>query len=307
MRGRSYLLLLASAYLAVSLVAGAFVVDRALHRPRNPLTEADHARADSLATSLDARLETASLAADDGATLQGWLLTARQPNGHTVILLHGITSNRASLLPLARPLVEQGYRALALDGRGHGSSGGDLVAFGALEAGDMRRWIEWLRRRDPPGCVFLFGGSLGAAVALQSADTPGLCGVIAQSGFASMREIAIDRIGQQLHTGTWAGRSVFRPGLELGFLYARIRYGLDLGAASALASVARPGVPVLVIHGAQDPNTPVRHARLLEQANPGRVSLWIVPGGAHDGLGAAGPEYDTRILEFLGRARGVGR
>ncbi|MFA5909591.1 MAG: alpha/beta fold hydrolase [Vicinamibacterales bacterium] len=300
------LLSLIAACLAVAVGAGACLVDRAIHRPRTALTADNHARAADLATSLGAVLETVSVTAGDGATLQGWLFTPGNSNGDTVMLLHGITSNRAGMLPRARALLERGYRALALDGRGHGDSGGDLVTFGALESGDMRGWIAWVRQRATNGCVFLLGDSLGAAVALQSADAPGVCGVIAQSAFANMREIAFDRVGQQLRTGAWVGRSVLRPGIEAGLLYARVRYGVDLGAASALAAVSRPGAPVLVIHGELDDNAPARHARMLGQANPSRVTTWIVPGGAHGGFGAGEPDYDTRLFEFLARTRKTG-
>ncbi|MEO8682010.1 MAG: alpha/beta fold hydrolase [Vicinamibacterales bacterium] len=294
-------MLLAAVCACVAAAGAAMIVDRALHRPRRALTGAERTQAAHLAASLDAQLDTVSLAAGDGVPLQGWLFTPGHPNGTTVVLLHGITSNRADLLPMARLVVAEGYRALALDGRGHGDSGGELVTFGALEAGDTRQWVQWIGRRDPTGCVFVFGGSLGAAVALQAADAPGVCGVIAQSGFASLREIAFDRIGQQLHTGPWLGRSVLRPGVEVGFLYARVRYGLDLGGAAATTAVARPGPPILVIHGENDDNAPVRHAHLLQQANPARVSLWIVPGGAHEGIGGA--ERDARVLAFLAQRR----
>ena len=91
-----------------------------------------------------------------------------------------------------------------------------------------------------------------------------------------------------------------RPGVELAFLYARVRYGVDLAGASAVASVSRAGVPVLVIHGLSDDNTPVRHARMLHAANPSRVSLWLVPGGAHESAGRSAPEeYAARIMGFL--------
>jgi hypothetical protein len=96
------LLVLITAYLIASLFAGACLVDRALHRPRTSLAASDHARASGLATSLGAVLETVSVTAGDGAALQGWLFTPHHPNGDTVILLHGITSNRGSVLPRAR-------------------------------------------------------------------------------------------------------------------------------------------------------------------------------------------------------------
>lgn len=298
------LVILAVIYIGLCVFGGAFLVERALRRPRHLITTADRARADDLARTLGARLETASIAAGDGATLRGWLFTPARPNSDSVLLLHGITSNRAAMLAPVRMFVEHGYRSLAVDARAHGESGGELGTFGVREADDLRRWIAWMRNGARDACVYEFGQSLGAALALQAADAPGLCAVVAESGFASLREMAFDRIGQQLHTGSWAGRTLLRPGVELGFLYARIRYGLDLTSAAPVKSVARPGVPILLIHGLEDDNTPARHAQMIHAANPQRVSMWLVPGGSHAATRRAAPaEYPARVIGFLAMHR----
>jgi fermentation-respiration switch protein FrsA (DUF1100 family) len=161
-------------------------------------------------------------------------------------------------------------------------------------------------RGNDGSCVYTFGQSLGAAHALGASDAPGLCGVIAQSGFASLREITFDRIGQQAYTGHWLGRTLFRPGVEFAFLYARARYGIDFGAASAAAAVARPGAPILLIHGVADDNVPVRHAEIIRLANPDRVTEWLMPGAGHGNPAETGAsEYGQRVAGFLAAHRRV--
>ena len=244
------------------------------------------------------------MSADDGAALRGWLFTPSRPNTHSVLLLHGITSNRATMTGTARQFVEAGYRTLAVDVRAHGDSDGEFGITGQREAEDVRRWIAWLRNGPSPGCVYAFGSSLGAGLAVQAADAPGLCAVVAVSVFASLRETAFDRIGERLHTGPWAGRTLLRPGVEFGFVYVRFRYGLDLSAASAADAAAGPGAPILLIHGTDDDNTPVRHAQSIHGKNPARVSLWLVPGATHQNVGqVAGSAYYLRILDFLANHR----
>ena len=292
----------AGLYLALSLIFGAVFVDRALHRPRRAVSAADRARAEALARAVDARLDDASVAAGDGAILHGDLFTPARFGGHSVVLLHGIVSNRASMLPTARLFLEHGYRVLAVDARAHGESGGTLVTFGALERDDLARWIASVRGL-PGSCVYLFGGSQGGSYALQASDAPGVCAVVSVSADASLREIAFDRIGERLHTGPWIGRSLLRPGVELGFLYARMRYGVKLSDASALASVIGAGAPILAIHGTDDAITPVRHARLIAAANPARVSLWLVRGGSHAPGGAEPVEFPRRMLAFFDEHR----
>jgi alpha-beta hydrolase superfamily lysophospholipase len=285
-----------AACIVLLVAACVFLADRALHRPTQRLTAADRAAA----REVGATLETLTIAAADGVLLQGWLFIPRRQNGHAVVLLHGIASIRAAMLPSVRLFLEHGYRALATDVRAHGDSGGGFGTFGALEAGDLRLWIARIASNVADGCVYAFGQSLGAAIALQASDAPGLCAVVAESGFASVREIAFDRVGQQLRTGPWAGRIALRPGIELGLLYARLRFGVNLAAASAVRAVAQPGVPILLVHGLQDDNTPVRHAEMIAAANRSRVSLWVIPGGGHQSLRhTAGADYATRVLSFL--------
>ena len=94
--------------------------------------------------------------------------------------------------------------------------------------------------------------------------------------------------------------------MELAFLYGRVRYGIDLGAASAANAVARDGAPILLIHGTDDENTPPRHAEMIRAANPGRVSMWLVPGATHSGPAkSAAIEYRVRIMNFLAVHRSV--
>ena len=291
-------------YLGLAVVGGAVFTERVIHRAtRNPITVNDRAAAADLAGTLGASLESVSVSGDDGAALRGWLFTPVRRNTHSVLLLHGITSNRAAMIGAARLFLEAGYRTLAVDLRAHGDSDGEYGVSGPREADDARRWIAWLRNGSQ-GCVYAFGSSLGAGIAVQAADAPGLCAVVAVSVFASLRETVFDRIGDRLHTSSWAGRTLLRPAVEFGLAYAHIRYGLDLAAASAADAAAGSGAPILLIHGTDDDNTPVRHAESIQRANPARVSLWLVPGATHDNVGlGGGSNYSKRILEFFATHR----
>src|SRR5262245_37380405 len=176
------LAILAAAYLGLSMTGGAVFADRVVNRAtRNPITAADRAAAADLAGTLGASLESVSVSGGDGDALRGWLFTPSRPNTHTVLLLHGLTSNRAAMTGAARLLLEAGYRTLAVDLRAHGDSDGELGVSGTQEAEDVRRWIAWLRNGASPGCVYAFGSSLGAGIAVQAADAPGLCAVVAVS------------------------------------------------------------------------------------------------------------------------------
>jgi len=66
--------------------------------------------------------------------------------------------------------------------------------------------------------------------------------------------------------------------IQLGFLYARLRYGLNLHHASPWEALYNSRVPVLLIHGTADTNIPDPHSRALHTRNPASTELWEVEG-----------------------------
>lgn len=141
---------------------------------------------------------------------------------------------------------------------------------------------------------------MGASQLLQSLGT-GLpfCAVAVESPFATFREIAYDRMGQPFHLGPWLGRTFLWPVVEVGFLRARFKYGLDMWQVSSENAVSETTVPVLLIHGQIDRNIPVRHSRLIQAKNPA-TELWVVPGADHCGAISVAPaEFQRRLLSFF--------
>lgn len=129
---------------------------------------------------------------------------------------------------------------------------------------------------------------MGAAQLLQAiASKPGFCAVAAESPFAGFREISY-RVGEVFHAGSWVGRFLLRPMVEVALSYANWRYGLDLQKISPEDSVAKSPVPVLLIHGVMDRNIPLRHSRRIQARNP-HIVLWEVPNAGHCGLSAPIP------------------
>lgn len=192
------------------------------------------------------------------------------------------------------------------DARAHGASGGDLAAYGLLESDDIHRWFDWLEQKEHPDCIFGFAESMGAAQLLRSLRSePHFCAVAAESSFSSLREIAYDRVGQFFHTGRWLGRTVLRPVVEVAFAYASWKYKLDLGQASPESAVAVTRVPVLLIHGRDDGNIPVRHSRRIAARNP-TVALWEVPDADHCGAISAAPhEFGQKLIGWFGNHSSV--
>jgi fermentation-respiration switch protein FrsA (DUF1100 family) len=172
------------------------------------------------------------------------------------------------------------------------------------EAGDVRRWFDWIEQSEAPRCIDGLGESMGAAQLLQSLRAaPGFCAVAAESSFASFREASYDRMGEKMNAGAWAGRTLLRPAVEAGLLYARWRYGVDLEQASPENSVAASLVPVLLIHGRKDANLPPRHSEMIQARSSSRVPavvLWEPAEAEHCGAAGAEPEeFERRVIGWF--------
>lgn len=141
---------------------------------------------------------------------------------------------------------------------------------------------------------------MGAAQILESLSNEGrFCAVIAESPFASFRQVAYARFGRPFQTGPWLGKTFFWPTVEAGFLFVRWRFGLSMDDASPEDAVRKTHVPVLLIHGLSDRNIPPFHSFEIQSQNPSRVTLWPVPGAVHCGAHAVAPEeFERRVLNW---------
>jgi len=142
---------------------------------------------------------------------------------------------------------------------------------------------------------------MGAAILLEALpNEPRFCAAVAESPFASLREVAYDRLGQKFGSGDWMGRTLFRPLISEAFLDARLHYHLNLEKASPAKAVAMTRVPVLLIHGAEDFNIPVRHCQAIYKNRSGAMELWQVPGAGHTGAYRQAPEeFERRVVGWF--------
>ncbi len=278
---------------AVSLFAAWMLVQVAVHPGRRPLDQ-------TVSQQLGVPVENVSITAADGAILRAWFAQPERPNGAAVILLHGVADNREGVAGFGAMFLRQGFAVLLPDSRAHGESGGALPTYGVLERNDVRQWAAWLRPHDP-GCEYLFGESMGAAIAIQaSAVTPGICAIAVESAFASFREIANDRIDQIARQRTWFADTAGALPREEALLYIRLRYREDLADASPLIAIQKSHVPTLLICGTADENIPMRHSLELYRAGRSHSELWIVEGADHTAAVSVNPaEFERRVVGWF--------
>jgi len=294
MRTRTLVFGLSCVYLACCFIIAAVLGEFALHPARVPISDCRASKA--IFGRLGSALENVSITSSDGMQLQGWFARPARANGDAVILCHGIGDNRQGMMGFVELFLRHGYSVLLPDSRGQGASGG-IPTYGLKETGDIRQWFGWLRSYEKPHCIYGMGESMGAAILLQSVREVPFCAVVAESPFASFREIAYIRVGQFFNTGRWLGRIALRPAVECAFIYCRLRYGVWLSSISPEMSVVGNRVPILLIHGLSDTNIPVQQSESIFKSCPGYISFWKVPGSGHCGAVSANPtEFKNRVL-----------
>jgi pimeloyl-ACP methyl ester carboxylesterase len=189
-----------------------------------------------------------------------------------VVYLHGVGDNRGSGLGIADRFVPRGFDVIAYDSRAHGDSTGDACTYGYFEKRDLGRVLDRIEHRP----ILVMGTSLGAAVALQTAaDDHRIDAIVAVATFSDLRTAVRERAPFFASQGN----------LEGLFQIARKEAALDVDAVSPHAAAPRIRAPVLLIHGAEDRETPPDHSRRVHEALRSPKRLLIVPkAGHHDCL-----------------------
>jgi len=218
---------------------------------------------------------------------------AAPPHG-TVLVLHGVVSSGRAMLPHARRLAQQGYRAVLVDLRGHGKSDGQYLTYGVRESDDLMRVIDALEsRRLTAGRLGVLGVSYGATTAIHLAGKDSrIDSVVAVAPFSTMRDVVPD-FGRTVLPGV--GSLVSDQALDAGVDEAGRQGDFDPNLADACAAIQKTQARVLVIHGEEDWMVPTYHGKRLHEAAPDHSQLVLLPWTGHlaawlDPFGQVGEE-----------------
>jgi uncharacterized protein len=235
------------------------------------------------ATPADAGMpyEELRLRAADGVALQAWFVPVEGAAG-TILFFHGNGGNLSHRLDSLRMLHELGWSVLILSYRGYGASEGSPDEAGTYRDAEAA-WRYLVEERGvAPGGIVLFGRSLGGAVAAWLAERERPAGVILESTFTSVPDMAGEIYG-------------FVPRFLLRRL-SRIRY-------PTIERVGAIQAPVLVVHSRQDEIIPFHHGRMLWEAASEPKRFVEIAGGHNEGFLISGTRYREAIRDFLEEVR----
>jgi uncharacterized protein len=222
----------------------------------------------------------------DAPILYGWWLQGADAHARAVLYLHGNDLNIGGNIDHVTALHRIGFSVLAVDYRGYGKSEGAFPSESQVYDDAEASWDYLIGHRHvDPGRAFIYGHSLGGAVAIELAlRRPEAAGVIVESGFTSMSDVA--KIEYWMFPVNWLLNQRF----------------------DALAKVAMLRVPVLFIHGTADREVPYEMSERLFAAASGSKLMMLIPGGGHENNAAVGGAlYTQAVREFVeGHERGRG-
>ncbi len=213
------------------------------------------------------------------ARLHGlWQPATHDPARSPVLLfLHGARWNVSGSAPRILRMQELGFSVLAVDYRGFGKSdAGPPSEAQAYE--DARAAWDWLARQHPSQRRFIFGHSLGGAIAIELArEVDDESGTIVEGTFTSIPDVVST--------------------MKFGWLPLR---PLITQRFDSLHKVATIGSPLLVVHGAQDQLIAPELGRKLYAAAAEPKRFVLVEGGSHHNTNALGQaQYRQALAELF--------
>jgi hypothetical protein len=220
-----------------------------------------------------------------------WWWPAAAQHAPAVLYLHGSRWNLTGQTRRIEQLHAFGFSVLAIDYRGFGKSDGDLPSEQTVYEDSRAAWKRLMQLQPDASLRFIYGHSLGGAVAIdlaaylsagseRPASTPAR-GVIVESSFTTLPDVA---------------RALSYPWLPVQLLMTQ--------KFDSVHKIAELRMPVLIVHGAEDHFVPARLSEELYEAAPQPKKLLLVSGATHNNSMSIGSaEYLQALRELFGFAR----
>ena len=235
-----------------------------------------------------ATIEDCFFDASDGVKLHGWWCrpspdATGATAGMVLLWFHGNAGNLAHRAPQMLALARIPAQVFIVDYRGYGRSEGRPDEHGLYRDG-RAAWDYLTGARDvDPERIVIHGVSLGGAVAVNLATEVEAAGLIVQSSFTSVPDMAAHH-------------------------YRIVPKWLVRTRMNSIAKIGDVDCPVMVIHSKGDEVVPFVHGQRLYDAARGDRRFVEISGAAHNETSlVGGNRYFAAIREFLEDCAGPGR
>jgi len=263
------ILALAGAYLVILLLLWSLQERITFPAPRAALPDPQRVEAGG---------ERIELVMRDGTRLVGWYLPPKEPGGGPapgLLWFYGNGETIGAIWPVIRDFRPPGAALVVVDYPGYGASGGRATEAGIYEAGALAYQALASRPGVDAKRIYVYGRSLGSAVATRTAADNPAAGLILESPFTSARDMAA---------------RTYRI-----FPLFLVRLKLD-----NLETIRRVHCPVLVFHGTADRLVPMDMGRRVAKAAPGTQEFVMIEGAGHNETYDVGWQaYRDKLAQFV--------
>lgn len=248
-------------------------------------------------------MEEVWMLTSDGIMLTGWYIppqnNAIPPRGGAVIIvLHGLGSNRAGVLPHARMLMAQGYGVLMMDMRAHGLSEGDVFVDGWHAPLDVNAMVDYLQERPDVTHIGAMGFSAGAVAMLHgAAENDAIEALVADGAGVAATDDLLDPLIPHPAIA-W----LLVPDYWMSYRFMALFSGVQPAPAIREQVKRIAPRPMLFIAGAESMWEPELAAKYAASAGDS-AQVWVIPGAGHTaGINVVPEEYAARVGAFFDAA-----
>jgi len=227
---------------------------------------------------MDQWVEFDSLETGQPVRLHGLWLSHPRPEAPVLLFLHGANCDVRESAQRMQRLHELGFAVLAIDYRGFGQSTPALPSE-RMACEDARAAWQWLAQHHPKARRYIYGHSLGGAIAVHLAtEVDDAAGLIVDGTFTSIRAV--------VGTFRW-GWLPLSPLITQHFDSAQ--------------RVTRVKAPMLVVHGSEDRLIRPELGRQLFECATAPKRFVLVEGGSHHDTHELGHlQYREAVRELFG-------
>jgi pimeloyl-ACP methyl ester carboxylesterase len=249
-------------------------------------------------SGFDSSARSLQIPGTNGIKLGAWYAPGAT-NGTLVILFHGYTADKTSMVAEAKAFLDLGSSTLLVDFRGSGDSSESYTTIGYVEAEDVEAAVEFARREFSPRKIVLYGDSMGAAAVLRAV---GDCevkpdAIVIEGVFDTLLHTVRHRF-EAMHTPSF-------PSAELLVFWGGEQSGFNGFRHNPIEYAKGVTCPALFLHGSADSRAHVEEARSVYDAVPGPKEFKEFPNVGHAATVTRYPEeWRQTVSEFL-RTNGI--
>ncbi len=205
--------------------------------------------------------------------LECWKIKAPNAKG-TVILFHGYSGEKSSLITRAAEFRKLGYTTVLVDFMGSGGSEGNSTSIGYNEAIQVRDCFNYIQKEEKN--IILFGTSMGAAAILKAMDdyTLPVSSVILECPFGSLYKTVCARFRlMNVPAFPMAALLCFWGGVQNGY------WAFSHNPATYAKSVT---CPTLLLFGEDDDRVGIEETNAIAQNLQGKKVLKVYSAVGHN-------------------------